>query len=409
MAAFITNFQSPFELDDLQDRFERDGLTNIDYLLHFDESIGEWTVHKDAQVGDRVYFMCAVTSKDHMGHVCAQARAEAPEELQAFAEEQRKLYKKYAGRIVAVGKVDEPPFQSIDSGYAHAPWRNPWYARICDVQLLGQPIPYDDFRDFITVNSTGSITKLTGEQEEALETLIAQAEPGEPKQGLKLVYGAITRFAGALGPNPGMWGEGGTTFEPSEVTLAFAQAFRENRQFRLEGYERMFQDVGLDLANTIPTPEDLAGAPVVVYQGILTYAVDALESNPVRYGALAKSGLLDGCLYQLEAEDQRILREERMPEALIHLAEGVLRLLADMPEGKELTIDRCVAATCILDSAEAKTNEFEGMAIDVPELMDVDFLVYRHAPEFGIWLDYSEHAGQALGLPFVIPFRVRHL
>lgn len=235
MAAFITNFQSPFELDDLQDRFERDGLTNIDYLLHFDESIGEWTVHKDAQVGDRVYFMCAVTSKDHMGHVCAQARAEAPEDVQVFAEEQRQLYKRYAGHIMAVGRVDEPPFQSIDSGYAHAPWRNPWYARICDVQLLGQPIPYDDFRDFITVNSTGSITKLTGEQEEALETLVAQAEPGEPKQGLKLVYGAITRFADTLAQDPGSWSEDGSTFVPSPTTQAFAEAFRQNPHFEVAG------------------------------------------------------------------------------------------------------------------------------------------------------------------------------
>ena len=128
-----------------------------------------------------------------------------------------------------------------------------------------------------------------------------------------------------------------------------------------------------------------------------------------RYEALAASGLLDFCLRRLAAEDRDILRENQVPEALIHLAENVLQLLAGMPDGKEITVDRCVAAACILDSVEAKTNEFEGMTIDVSELLDVDFLVYRHAPEYGIWMDYSEHENELVGLPFVVPFRVRHL
>ena len=34
MGAFITNFQSPVELDDLKDRLDCGGITNLDMILH---------------------------------------------------------------------------------------------------------------------------------------------------------------------------------------------------------------------------------------------------------------------------------------------------------------------------------------------------------------------------------------
>lgn len=185
MSAFIINFQSPFELDDLWDRYEKDGLTNIDHILHFEDTLGEWTVHKDAKVGDRVFFMCAVTSKDHMGHVCAEVRRseEVPHEIVAFAEKERELYRRYAGTIVAVGRIAEEPFQSDDSGYANPVWRTPWYARIGNLQLLDKLVSIDESRSFIKVSRTGSITKLDKNQEDALEELVSGAGLGDPRQG----------------------------------------------------------------------------------------------------------------------------------------------------------------------------------------------------------------------------------
>lgn len=41
--AFIMNFQSPKTVEDLLDRFETDGLTNIDHIFHFEETLREWT------------------------------------------------------------------------------------------------------------------------------------------------------------------------------------------------------------------------------------------------------------------------------------------------------------------------------------------------------------------------------
>lgn len=66
MGAFITNFQSPVELDDLKDRLDCGGITNLDMILHPEKfSPIEWTVDKEAKIGDVVVFMCAKTSVNH--------------------------------------------------------------------------------------------------------------------------------------------------------------------------------------------------------------------------------------------------------------------------------------------------------------------------------------------------------
>ena len=67
MSAFITNFQSPVEMQDLEDRFRRGGISNLNMLLHWRQFQPlEWTVDKQAVVGDTVLFMCAKTSVDHI-------------------------------------------------------------------------------------------------------------------------------------------------------------------------------------------------------------------------------------------------------------------------------------------------------------------------------------------------------
>lgn len=175
MAAFITNFQSPVELDDLIDRYERGKITNLDMVLgHKKFAPLEWTVDKDASIGDTVYFMCAKTSADHMGHLCALLRnmGMEGEDLYAFALTQRSAYREYAGSIVAVGRVGEKPFQTEVSGWGSPYWRSPWYAKIEDMELLNTPVNIAQFRDFIKVSRTGAITRLNMEQHQKLQELI---------------------------------------------------------------------------------------------------------------------------------------------------------------------------------------------------------------------------------------------
>ena len=171
MEAFITNFQSPVELEDLIDRYETDRMTNIDHFFSEATTL-DWTVKKDAQINDIVVFMCAKTSKDHMGHVCAQCKEIGNQKLLIYAEQERQLYKKYAGMIVGLGIIQELPYQTFDSGYQYSYWKSPWYAKISNITRLKNPLPIDEFRDFIYISRTGAITNLTRDQYRQLFKLI---------------------------------------------------------------------------------------------------------------------------------------------------------------------------------------------------------------------------------------------
>lgn len=177
MGAFIANFQSPIEIEDLIDRYNKGSITNIEMILnHKDYEPLEWTVDRYSEVNDIVFFMCAKTSVNHMGHLVSVAKEEA-EEILAYAKKEREVYKKYAGKIVAIGKVAKEPFETDDSGWESPAWRTTFYAEIKNIKLLDNPIDISDFRDFIYVSRTGSITKLKKEQEQQLLNVIRNNNP----------------------------------------------------------------------------------------------------------------------------------------------------------------------------------------------------------------------------------------
>lgn len=174
ISAYIINFQAPKEFEDLEDRYYRDRMTNIDHIFSWHDTLGEWTVDKDSTIGDEVFFMRAVTSVQHMAHLCKIAKETKDTDFIQFTEQERALYRKYAGTIVARGVISDYPFQTETSGYAFPAWRSPWYARIGQSQVLQKPIHISQFRDFIKVSRTGSITKLTLEQQSALKKLVQE-------------------------------------------------------------------------------------------------------------------------------------------------------------------------------------------------------------------------------------------
>lgn len=170
----ITNFQPQKDIDDLRDRlYNSDGYTNLEILLTSASFSGEteWTVDKNCQVGDVILFMCAKTAKDHIGHVCAEAKRLDDDELIDFAEKEREKYNQYAGNIIAIGILSDTPFQSVSS-FPYQGWRSPWYGKVSDLKLFAHPISIDNFRDFIKISRTGSITKLTDEQWKRLKQII---------------------------------------------------------------------------------------------------------------------------------------------------------------------------------------------------------------------------------------------
>lgn len=319
--------------------------------------------------------------------------------IAAFAEEERALYRRYAGTIVAVGVVEEKPFPSNDSGYASPAWRNPWYARIRDVQLLADPVSIDKFRDFIKVSRTGSITRLDERQESLLEGLTSQAGPGEPRQGFRPRFGKVTRFAGMFGSDESV---GSASIDPD--------AMREIRDALVsilgpsdDGYTEALVRAGVKPSSREICELDVEAESEEVVLAILGHAFCGEEPPSDDFRMLAEEGVIDSCLYRLMEIDEGDLRERGLPKLITDLAEQVLTLLEGVPEGEEAIIGHYVTLACDNNGGE---DSFRGHVIGIDELFDVDFYVWRHAADHGLRLDGSEYADMLLGLPFSVPFRV---
>ena len=167
--AFITNFQSPVDLEELK-QFQQMGTgSNLEILLNECQDGTDWSVPSDAKVGDTVFFMCAKTSVDsrHMAGVKRQAMETGDAELIRIAEEQYSLHKRYAGTILAVGIVADDPYEEQSFG-----GRAPWFAAIDQIVLLANPVDISEFKSFIMVSRTGAITKLSDSQYASLVELI---------------------------------------------------------------------------------------------------------------------------------------------------------------------------------------------------------------------------------------------
>jgi hypothetical protein len=172
----ITNFQAPKEIEDLIYRYENnDKLTSLDILIHvvLNEGETEWTVSKDSMPGDIVLFMCAKTSIDHISRLFNEAKRLGNEDFTIYAEEQREAYRKYAGKILAIGRLEGIPFYS-ESDYPYQGWKSPWYGKIVDLIWLENAISIDKFRDFIKISRTGAITKLNNDQWQILSEIIVK-------------------------------------------------------------------------------------------------------------------------------------------------------------------------------------------------------------------------------------------
>lgn len=154
---------------------ERERL-DMDAVL--EDSYVEWTAPKDAQVGDRVFFMHAVTAVDKIRRLqrqLQQERDEIPELnfslLEAALRHARDTYDAFGGCVFATGTVNGPIIEDHVARADGLHWRSIYYAPIGGVSVLPRPVPISEFRDFIKVSRTGAITKLDREQAQRLEQL----------------------------------------------------------------------------------------------------------------------------------------------------------------------------------------------------------------------------------------------
>jgi len=147
------------------------GESNVDTMLQAVRD-GEtvWTVDKNSgvTVGDINIFMCAVTSKDNINGIKTYVRNELGKEENRFYDEECRLYKKYAGTLMAIGIVKDMPY--TDERMAFVPFDR--------IKGFDNPVPYSEFRDFISVSKTGSMTSVGYKEYVQLLSIIKKYNPG---------------------------------------------------------------------------------------------------------------------------------------------------------------------------------------------------------------------------------------
>lgn len=175
-AAFITNISFPKSLDEVLYFIENRGHFDIEEILQ--ASYVEWTAPKDAQIGERVFFMHSKTSintirslKKQFRETKADIDPTARNVLAEALDRGEELYQLYGGCVYAQGKVCDDIIEDHVAREDGLHWRSIYYAPIDNISLIEPPINISEFRDFIKISRTGAITKLDEEQTEKLLAL----------------------------------------------------------------------------------------------------------------------------------------------------------------------------------------------------------------------------------------------
>ncbi len=173
--AFLNNISFPKSLDELEifaDEF------NVEEILTVTET--EWTAPKWAVEGDIVFFFHAKTAiqwirklETKLKNAKAFLPAERVRALENALKRARLLYKRYGGKIFAVGRVSDRPVYDSQDGDEIYHWNSKFYAKIDEIFVLQQPIDISEFSDFLMVSRQSAITPVVGADFEQLKAMIA--------------------------------------------------------------------------------------------------------------------------------------------------------------------------------------------------------------------------------------------
>lgn len=181
--AYINNIVFPKSLDEVLFYATEHGCFNVEDILN--DQVTTWTVPNWTKVGDVVFFMHSKTSistitalKTELHNNKSLYSAHTFDMLDLWLERGRMLYKKYGGKIFALGKVVGAPeyIDSDDFSYEDADlyhWNSRIYADI-ELHVLDNPIDISQFNSFIKVNRQGAITGVWGEEFYRLKTIITK-------------------------------------------------------------------------------------------------------------------------------------------------------------------------------------------------------------------------------------------
>ena len=333
MADFVANFQSPYELDELEWCLREGSPTNLGCLFEpmQGEHLGMWTVPKWAKAGDRVFLMCGASTTQHMAHVCKQAKESGDERLIALANVERDQYKRYAATILALGRVAAAPVPPRNGGSQAL-----WWAPIRDFVFLHNPVAPEQWKPIFKVSRTGSITKLSDEESASLEALARSMnrhvrapafrdEPEDPAHP----YAVVADYAGLLALEPGRMvfdgvsddGQPRYRYEMSTLVRNFERTFFGSGLL-VPDYETVVRGSGAWPEGVSPESVDVSDLDAHTVLAVMSVAVcEEQVEEGLLYRAVA-SGLMDRCLYRLVQIGDP---DELLPLIVRSLAERISR------------------------------------------------------------------------------------
>lgn len=172
--AFLNNISFPKTVDELE--FFADEF-NMEEILTYDET--EWTAPKWAVPGDIVLFFHAKTAIQKITSLETKLKKEkdamdkeAYQRLWDSLQRARTIYKRYGGKIFALGRISGRSVYDMREGDEIFHWGSRFYAPIDRIFVLKQPVDIAEFSDFIFVSRQSAITPVVGGDFEHLKEII---------------------------------------------------------------------------------------------------------------------------------------------------------------------------------------------------------------------------------------------
>lgn len=173
--AYILNISAIQSIEELREMMSNSYPHTVEMpLLGSYNEVGWYTAPAWIMDGDIVFFYHAVTANEHNKRLRRKIKHSGfddSEELNKYLDYCDDLYKKYGGRIYAVGKVVGNAFYS-ESEWEHSHFKSRIFAPISNVEKLDFLVHADMFKEFIPITRHSGVTPVLGNDFVKLKSVI---------------------------------------------------------------------------------------------------------------------------------------------------------------------------------------------------------------------------------------------
>ena len=191
--AHINNISFPTSIIELEQFVYEHGQYNVEDILTEEDT--SWTIPRNAKIGDIVLYYHAKTAISRITALITAVKnlpdgtSHNKTLLLEWLERARILFKKYGGKIFAVGRVTGSPEYWEDNINSEYHWSGRVYADIGDIKVLQNPVDISEFNTFIKISHQSAITPLPSKEFDYLRDIIQKKNSNLPEYFLKCQIG----------------------------------------------------------------------------------------------------------------------------------------------------------------------------------------------------------------------------